>query len=102
MDYKQIEGYPNYIIFKTGKIFSKKRNIFMKPWIQTRKCDGRKVYVIDLYKDKKRKKFYLARLLGFAFIYNDDAINKIQIDHIKKMIFLVGMIFILHLKQRQK
>jgi len=82
MNYKEIEGYPNYIIFKTGKIFSKKSNIFIEPWIQTNKKTGRKDYRIGLYKDGKGKFFYLARLLGIHFIYNDDPINKTQIDHI--------------------
>ena len=80
MNYKQVEDYPNYLIFKSGKIWSKKRNIFMKPSLKTRKSDGRKVYTICLYKDGKSKYFYLARLLGFAFIPNPH--NKPQIDHI--------------------
>jgi len=82
MNYKQVEDYSNYLIFKSGKIWSKNRNIFMKSWIQTKKSDGRQEYRITLCKDKKQKHFLLARLLGFAFIYNDDPINKIQIDHI--------------------
>ena len=84
MDYKQIEGYPNYIIFKTCKIFSKKSNIFMKPQIQTNKKTGRKEYRIHLYKNAKQKELRIHRLLGLEFIYNDDPINKIQIDHIDR------------------
>ena len=84
MNYKEIEGYEDYIIFKTGKIFSKKRNRFLKPWIKIRKIYGRKDYQIGLRKNKKRKNFLLARLLGIHFIYNDDPINKIQIDHIDR------------------
>jgi len=84
MEYKEIEGYEYYIIFKTGKIYSKKSKIFMKPWIQTNKKTGRKEYRIGLFKNGKTKCFYLARLLGFAFIYNDDPINKTQIDHIDR------------------
>jgi len=84
MNYKEVEGFPNYIIFKTGKIWSKKRNRFMKTWIKTRKSDGRQVYTINLSKNGKGYACYIARLLGFAFIYNDDPINKIQIDHIDR------------------
>ena len=80
MNYKEIENYSDYIIFKTGKIWSKKRNRFMKLWIQTKKIDGRQEYRITLYKDKKQKHFLLARLLGLAFIPNPH--NKPQIDHI--------------------
>mgnify|MGYP005989498905 CR=1 FL=1 len=84
MYYKQIEGYPNYIIFKTGKIFSKKRNRFMKPYLRIRKSDGRQDYRINLSKNGKQKSCLLARLLGLHFIYNDDPINKIYIDHIDR------------------
>lgn len=82
MDYKQIEGYPNYIIFKTGKIYSKKINRFMKPWIHTDKRTGRQDYQIGLYKNGKQKAFLLARLLGIHFIPNPH--NKPQIDHIDR------------------
>jgi len=84
MNYKQIEGYPNYIIFKTGKIYSIKKKIFRKPTLKIHKKTGRKDYIIGLCKDGKRKFFILARLLGIHFIYNDDPINKIQIDHIDR------------------
>ena len=84
MNYKEVEDYSDYIIFKTGKIWSKKRNRFLTPWIQTRKSDGRQVYTINLSKNGKGYTCYIARLLGFAFIYNDDPINKIQIDHIDR------------------
>jgi len=80
--YKEVEGYSDYIIFKTGKIYSKKSKIFLKLTIQTRKSDGRQDYRICLHKNGKQKHFLLARLLGIHFIYNDDPINKIQIDHI--------------------
>ena len=82
MDYKQIEGYPNYLIYRDGKIWTKYKNRFLKPRIQTRKSDGRQVYVLDLCKNKKRKTFLLARLLGIHFIPNP--LNKPQIDHIDR------------------
>ena len=84
MDYKQIEGYEDYIIFKTGKIFSKYKNRFMKPYLRIRKSDGRQDYRINLSKNGKQKSCLLARLLGLHFIYNDDPINKIYIDHIDR------------------
>jgi len=84
MDYKLIKDYPNYIIFKTGKIFSKKSNRFLKPCINTNKKTGRKIYRLGLCKNGKRKEFKIHRLLGIAFIYNDDPINKTQIDHIDR------------------
>jgi len=82
MNYKQIAGYSNYLIYEDGKIWTKYKNRFLKPRIQTRKSDGRQVYVLDLCKNKKRKTFLLARLLGIHFIPNP--LNKIQIDHIDR------------------
>ena len=84
MDYKLVENYSNYIIFKTGKIYNKKIKRFIEGWKQIDKRDGRIDIRLGLSKDGKRKKFLLARLLGFAFIYNDDPINKTQIDHIDR------------------
>jgi len=31
MNYKKFEDFDDYIIFKTGEIYSLKRNIFLKP-----------------------------------------------------------------------
>ena len=84
MNYKKIEGYENYIIFKTGKIWSLKKKRFMKPALHTDKRNGRKDYQIGLSKDGKNKFFLLSRLFGIAFIYNDDPINKKYIDHIDR------------------
>ena len=82
MDYKEIEGFPNYIIFKTGKIYSKYKNRFLKPNLNTSKRDGRQDYKIILSKDGKTKHFLLARLLGIHFIPNPE--NKPEIDHIDR------------------
>jgi len=82
MNYKKIEGYENYIIFKTGKIYNKKYNRFLKPVLHINKNDGRKVYTIALYKNGKRKYLKIHRLLGFAFIPNP--LNKPEIDHIDR------------------
>ena len=82
MDYKEIEGYPNYLIYRDGKIWTKYKNRFLTPWIQTDPSDERQEYRIGLSKDGKRKDFLLARLLGFAFIPNP--LNKPEIDHIDR------------------
>ena len=83
--YKEVEDYSNYIIFKTGTIWSKYKNRFIKRFnSKKRESDGRIVKQVYLYKNGKKKTFLLHRLLGFAFIYNDDPINKIQIDHIDR------------------
>ena len=80
--YKEVENYSDYIIFKTGKIFSKKRNRFMKLTKKKHKLQDRIDMRIALCKNGKEKKFYLARLLGIHFIPNP--LNKPQIDHIDR------------------
>ena len=82
MNYKEIQGFENYIIFKTGKIYSKKRKIFLKPTLNRTNKYGRHDYRIGLCKDGKRKFFLLARLLGIHFINNPE--NKPEIDHIDR------------------
>ena len=82
MNYKEVEGFPNYIIFKTGKIWSKNTNRFMTPYPQVNKKTCRKDMKMHLSKDGKDKMFYLARLLGIAFIPNP--LNLPQIDHIDR------------------
>ena len=79
MNYKKFEDYENYIIFKTGKVFSLRSNIFMK----TRK-DSFGYLQIGIYKkDHKKRKWYgVHRLLGLLFIPNP--VNKPQIDHINR------------------
>jgi len=79
LNYKKFEDYDNYIIFKTGKIFSLKRNIFLKP-----KNNGRGYLVVGLLKKghKTQKWLLIHRLLGLLFITNPE--NKPQIDHINR------------------
>ena len=73
--YKLIEGYENYIIFTTGKIYSKKRNIFIRHFKNTTKY-----YVVSLSKYNKQKTHQLHRLLALAFIPNPN--NLPSVDHI--------------------
>jgi len=80
MNYKFVDGYENYIIFKTGKVFSLKTNRFMKPILHTR--NGRQEYRIALSKDNKQKWFLLARLIAIHFIPNPH--EKEEVDHIDR------------------
>ena len=75
--YKYIDGYDDYIIFRTGKIYSVKSGIFMKP----AQKDG--YMSVGLCKDGKRKLFRVHRLLGLTFIPNP--LNKPCIDHINRI-----------------
>ena len=82
MDYKQIKDYNRYIIFKTGKIYSKISKKFIKPYLETHKKTGRKDYRVYLYKNGKKKQFLLARIIGITFIPN--LLNLPEIDHIDR------------------
>ena len=77
MDYKKytiFEDYYDYIIFSTGKIYSLKRNRFLKPTL-----NQYGYFMINLSKDKKRKSLLLHRILGICFLENRH--NLMTIDH---------------------
>tara|TARA_B110000285_G_scaffold24581_1_gene23692 strand:- start:100 stop:582 length:483 start_codon:yes stop_codon:yes gene_type:complete len=70
----EIEGFENYTIDETGNIWNKKRNIFMKPYINN------KGYLrVGLHKNGKEKKFLVHRLVALAFIPNPN--NYPEVDH---------------------
>jgi len=70
----EIEGYPNYLIYDDGRVYSKKRKIFMKPSLI-------KGYLsIRLFIDSKRKGFLIHRLVALHYIPNPH--NKPEVDHI--------------------
>tara|TARA_R110000772_G_scaffold116928_1_gene222164 strand:- start:433 stop:900 length:468 start_codon:yes stop_codon:yes gene_type:complete len=76
-NYSYIKDHPYYIIFETGKVFSLKKNIFLK--ISLNK-DGYKR--VSLKENGKTKNMLLHRLLGLHFISNLE--NKPCIDHIDR------------------
>jgi hypothetical protein len=74
----EIQGYSNYIVYDDGRIFSKKRNKFIKPRLHS---GG--YHQVSLCKDGKYKNHYIHRLVGVHYIDNPD--NKPQIDHINRI-----------------
>lgn len=75
MKSKQINDYPNYIIYDDGRVYSKNTKRFMK--LHT----VRHGYVyVDVYKNSKRKRFYVHRLVAEHFLTIDD--KKVYIDHL--------------------
>ena len=77
--YKYIDGYENYIIFRTGKVY----NVKHKRFIKDTKDKSTGYMRITLCKDGKKKNFSIHRLLGLAFIPNP--LNKPIIDHINRI-----------------
>ena len=73
----EIDNFPDYLIFSDGKVFSKKRNKFLKEG--TLKSGYKQV---GLWKNGKRKCFYIHRLIGIHYIPNPE--NKYSIDHINR------------------
>ena len=73
----EIIDYPNYLIYRDGRVWNKKRNMFKKEGIRK---DGYKV--IYLCKDGKRKFFSIHRLVGIHYLPNPE--NKKTIDHINR------------------
>ena len=78
LNYKKFEDYDNYIIFKTGKIYSLKRNIFLKPG---RNSAGYLTVTLTK-KDHKAISNSIHRLIGLLFIPNPE--NKPTVDHINQ------------------
>jgi hypothetical protein len=76
----EIQGYPNYLIYPDGKVWSNKRKgRFLKPILGK---NG--YYKVTLSGDKTKIK-NIHRLIAEHYIYNDDPITKIFVDHINRI-----------------
>ena len=73
--WSKINGFPNYSISDDGKVRNDNSGRLKKPIKST---DG--YYSVDLYKDGKRTKAKIHRLVGQAYVENSD--GKPQINHI--------------------
>lgn len=65
---------PNYCVSREGKIFSLKSNRFLKPF-----SDTAGYQYIECYKNGKKHKFSVHRLVATAFIENPE--NKKEVNH---------------------
>jgi len=73
MRLKNIEGYENYMVSDTGMILNTKRNVYLKPVLNER------YMIVLLYKNNKRKKFYVHRLVAEAFCEKNE--GKKMVNH---------------------
>jgi len=72
----EVSGYEElYWVDIVGNVFSKKRNIFLKP----SKLPNGYLHVI-LYKNGKKKTYYVHRLVAIAYLNNPN--NLSQVNHI--------------------
>ena len=71
--WREINGYPNYLISNNGKVFSKKRNKVLSP-----KVDKYGYFVVGLCRNNKVKHFTIHRLVALAFIPAIDGCNVVN------------------------
>ena len=71
----EVIGYPNYLIYDDGRIYGNRKNQFLKPH-----TINSGYQLIDLYCDKKRKKFLIHRLVATHYIDKIDGLD--IVDHI--------------------
>tara|TARA_R100000734_G_C3316928_1_gene109684 strand:- start:1530 stop:1985 length:456 start_codon:yes stop_codon:yes gene_type:complete len=72
----EIQGYSNYLIYEDGRVYSKKKKIFLK---------GRNVgagYLSVVLWNDKKKQHYIHRLVALHYIPNPE--NKPEVDHINR------------------
>jgi len=77
MNFKEIEGYPNYLIYEDGRVWSKPRQGSKGGWLKPRRHQG--YLAVGLVQDGKQKHKNIHRLLAIHFIPNPE--NKPFVDH---------------------
>ena len=73
--YKTTNDFPDYLINKEGKVYSKRYKKFMK---QLKNNDG--YFTIQLTKNGNRKSYLIHRLVADHFVKNDDPVNNIKVN----------------------
>ena len=71
-----IEGFPNYLIYEDGRVWTKIQKKYLKPILSGN------YYRISIINENGAKMFLLHRLLALHFIPNPD--NKPEVDHIDR------------------
>lgn len=74
--FKPIPGWPDYWINRKGWVYSSKRGIFLK-WFVNIKFYPR----VALYSDGQRGQFFVHRLVAIVWVENPDPKNKIEVNH---------------------
>jgi len=75
----EIQGYEDYLIYDDGRVYSKKRNIFLKHLNHT---SG--YLQVALYKNKETKRFLIHRLIALHYINNPDKDKYKLVDHVDR------------------
>jgi len=74
-----IEGYEDYLIYEDGRVYSKKRNKFLRP---NNHRDG--YLQVNLYKNNKVKRLYIHRLVALHYVDNPDPVKYKLVDHLDR------------------
>ena len=72
----EVQGYPDYLIYNDGRVWSKKSNIFLK---ETQRGN---YLCVNLWNNGKQKTPDIHRLVAIHYIPNHE--NKPQVDHINR------------------
>lgn len=75
----EVRGYPNYLIYPDGRVWSKKSEIFLKPRLTGKKY---KYYAVNLWDGYSCRNHKIHRLVALYYIPNPD--NKREVDHINR------------------
>ena len=73
----EIQGFPKYLIYPDGRVYSKRQNKFMKPG---KEPNG---YLHLILHNDKRKHYLIHRLVAVHYIPNPE--NKRCVDHINRI-----------------
>jgi hypothetical protein len=73
-DIKAVPGFPDYLISKSGEIFSTKRGSYR----QLKPCVTNGFYQVSLLNKKSRRTFQLHRLVAMMFVDNPDNFNTVN------------------------
>jgi hypothetical protein len=73
-EFRKIQGYDNYSVSNFGNVRNDTTRLILQPIISTN------YYIVNLYRDNKKKSFHIHRLVALTFIQNPE--NKKCVDHI--------------------
>jgi len=76
----EIQGYPNYLIYPDGRVYSKKRKGSKGGFMKYNKTGG--YLYIGLFNGEKQITKYIHRLIAEHYIPNHE--NKKEVDHINR------------------
>ncbi len=79
INYKDIPEYPHYIIYKDGRVFSKRKGSFLKHSVPGIPGKSREYRYVNLGHNGEVKSKYIHRLLAQSFIPNPE--YKPQVNH---------------------